>query len=43
MLATVIDDKDEWEECLPKVYQVYNTSEQAAMCCAAQEASSQHP
>lgn len=30
MLATVIDDKGEWEECLPKVWLAYNTSEHCA-------------
>ena len=30
MLATAIDEKDEWEECLPKVCLAYNTSEHSA-------------
>jgi len=30
MLATAIDEKDEWEECLPKVYITCNTSEHSA-------------
>jgi len=29
-LATAIDEKDEWEECLPKVCLAYNTSEHSA-------------
>ena len=30
MLATEIDEKEEWEECLPKVCLAYNTSEHSA-------------
>ena len=30
MLATAIDEKEEWEECLPKVCLAYNTSEHSA-------------
>ena len=29
-MATAIDEKDEWEECLPKVCLAYNTSEHSA-------------